>query len=97
VRLLKACVVTFVVLFIAGSARAAEGLERAILDLSVNGSARGEVFVFIGGGDVLVPLAALRDAGLERLEVPTLILAGAAHVSLKAASPPLPSASATTR
>ncbi len=75
--------------FAAGHARAADGLERAILDLTVNGAPRGEVFVYIGKGDVLVPLGRLHEAGLVRLQVPTVRQAGVAHVSLKAASPPL--------
>jgi outer membrane usher protein len=89
VRLLVVSLAVFAGLFVAGPAHASEGLERAILDLTVNGSPRGEVFVFIGKGDVLVPLTRLREAGLTRLRVPTVQLAGVAHVSLKATSPPL--------
>jgi outer membrane usher protein len=89
VRLLMVSLAVFVGLFAARPARGSEELERAILDLTVNGSPRGEVFVFVGKGDVIVPLARLRAAGLARLQAPTVQLAGVAHVSLKAASPPL--------
>jgi len=72
-----------------GQAHAADEFERAILDVTVNGSPRGEAFVFIGKGDVLIPLERLREAGLVRLHVPTVRHAGVVHVSLNAASPPL--------
>jgi outer membrane usher protein len=75
--------------FATGRARAGGAFERAIFDLTVNGSARGEAFVYIGQGDVLIPLARLREAGLVRLQVATVSHAGVEHVSLKAASPPL--------
>jgi outer membrane usher protein len=59
---------------------------RAILELSVNGADQGEVMVVLRDGDVLVPFARLRDAGLIRLDVPTEMLFGSPHVSLAAAS-----------
>ncbi len=84
-----ASLAVFTSVLIAGQASAADEFERAILDLTVNGSPRGEVFVYVGKDDVLIPLERMREAGLARLEVPTIRHAGVVHVSLKAASPPL--------
>jgi outer membrane usher protein len=70
----------------ARTSRASALPERAILELSVNGAARGEVMVVLRDGDVLVPFARLRDAGLIRLDAPTEVLFGTPHVSLEAAS-----------
>jgi hypothetical protein len=60
--------------------------ERAILELSINGAARGEVLVVLRDGDVWVPFERLRDAGLIRLDAPTQVLFGTPHLSLEAAS-----------
>lgn len=67
----------------------AADLQRAVLELIVNGSPHGDVFVFLREGDVLVPLEALRLAGLSRLKIRTEQHGGIEHVSLRAASPPL--------
>lgn len=77
-----------VTLFAASSASAGE-LEHAVLELVVNGAPHGDMLVFLGGGDVWVPLASLRAAGLVRLEAKTQTHGGIPHVSLRGASPPL--------
>lgn len=66
---------------------AAEELQQAVLELFVNEAPRGEVFVWLRDGDVLVPLESLRDAGLERLDVASEPVQGTPHVSLSRAKP----------
>src|SRR5690606_5838650 len=61
-------------------------LQRAVLELRVNGVERGEVFVVLRGSDILVPLDDLREAGLAKLEAPTEMLFDARHVSLSSCS-----------
>jgi outer membrane usher protein len=87
-RLIRWLAVLLVVL-LHGAAAMAQELERAVLELVVNGSNSGEVFVLLRDGDVLVPLKSLRDAGLVRLDVTTEEHEGVEHVSLRTASPPL--------
>lgn len=65
----------------------AQELQQAVLELFVNEAPRGEVFVWLRDGDVLVPLESLRDAGLTRLDVPVEPLEGKPHVSLRGAKP----------
>lgn len=60
--------------------------QRAVLELRVNGVEHGESFVVLREGDVLVPLADLRKAGLTRFEASTEMLHGTPHVSLRGAS-----------
>lgn len=55
-----------------------------MLELIVNGAQRGEVFVLLRAGDVLVPLHSLQEAGLVRLRVPSEEHAGVVHVALGA-------------
>lgn len=64
-------------------------LQRAVLELVVNGAVHGDVFVYLREDDVLVPMAKLREAGLVRLQAQVELHAGTEHVSLRAASPPL--------
>jgi outer membrane usher protein len=77
------------VVFFATSGVNAAALERAVLELVVNGAPRGDVLVFLSDGDVWVPLESLRAAGLVRLDARTEPHAGIPHVSLRGASPPL--------
>lgn len=65
-----------------------QALDRAVLELVVNSTARGEVFVLLRQNDILVPIETLRDAGLVRLRAPTEEHDGVAHVSLHAAGLP---------
>lgn len=61
-------------------------LQRAVLELRVNGVERGEVFVVLRGSDILVPLDDLHEARLAKLEAPTEMLFDARHVSLSSCS-----------
>src|SRR2546425_9033840 len=69
-------------LALASVGRAAE-VERALLELVVNETNRGEVLAVLRPGDVLVPAAALERAGLRRLEGNREEIDGESYVSLR--------------
>lgn len=59
------------------------GDQRAILNLSVNLVDKGEVFVVLRGGDILIPVAALEGAGIRDMVGDRETFAGQMHVSLR--------------
>ena len=59
------------------------GDQRAILNLSVNLVDKGEVFVVLRGGDILLPVAALEGAGIRDMVGDRETFAGQLHVSLR--------------
>lgn len=61
----------------------------AILSLSLNGAARGEVYVYLDGDDVLVRTDDLRAAGLGALLGRRRLLDGDEYVSLASMDPPV--------
>lgn len=65
-----------------------EQIERAVLELVVNGATRGDTFVLLRGDDVLVPLRHLQMAGLVRLQAAAEEHQGVAYVSLRGAGLP---------
>jgi outer membrane usher protein len=66
-------------------AQAAE--ERAFLDLVINDVAHGDALVVMRGGDALVPVAALKEAGLESIGGRRETIEGEEYVSLQSLSP----------
>ncbi len=71
------------------TSRNSQAIERAVLELVVNGVSKGEAFVYLQGDDVLVPRRTLYEAGLSRVRAMTQNRSGVDYVSLKSTSPPI--------
>jgi hypothetical protein len=61
--------------------------QRTFLDLVVNEVAKGDVLVVLRGGDVLVPVSTLADAGLEAFKGSREAIDGQEFVSLTSLQP----------
>lgn len=62
---------------------------RALLDLRVNGSAKGQILVVLEGGDALVAVADLEAGGLQGIGGRRSELEGTEYVSLRSLAPQL--------
>ncbi len=83
--------ILFAVASFPGLARAqtVPGLERAMLTFYVDDSAKGEVFVYLDGADVLVRAEDLRAAGLATVAGKSREIGGELYLSLASLTPPV--------
>lgn len=89
-RLPRWCLVPCLLLLAAlARAQPHEELSRAALELRVNGQSHSSVVVVFAGRDALVPLAALRDAGLINIQSRSTWYDGIEYVSLRRSIPRL--------